>query len=366
MRQRIRSHSTHSWGIALTKRRADRVLAVSVGLLGVLAVAAAPASAKPGSRIVWTRFERGTANNARLVSARPNGSGLRRLTFPGSHTQDVNAAISPDGRQIAFERDLNDGDSSKIVLKGARGDHRRVPDLGCTDPCVFLDAPTWLNSGQRIAYTPVIGPFDQVNNSARSAVLHTARTDGSDVRRLSQPGIDGKFEDYHARFSPDGSYVVFDRVRNADVHEALFRMAADGSDVRRLTPWKLDAADEDLSLARSGPTKDRIVFQTYGQGPPSGKSQNIATVPATCAPVSECRAKIRYVTHHSGGEIQSFTPSWSPHGRRIAYVRFRAGDRHHPFVGDIWTSRPDGSHRRPVTTSPLFDFNPDWGPVPRG
>ena len=358
--------STHSLRIALTKRRADRVLAVSVGLLGVLAVAAAPASAKPRSRIVWTRFERGSANSARLVSARPNGSDLRRLTFPSSHTQDVNAAISPDGRQIAFERDLNDGDSSKIVLKGARGDHRRVPDLGCTDPCAFLDAPTWLNSGQRIAYTPVIGPFDQVNNSARSAVLHTARTDGSDVRRLSQPGIDGKFEDYHARFSPDGSYVVFDRVRNADVHEALFRMAADGSDVRRLTPWKLDAADEDLSLARSGPTKDRIVFQTYGQGPPRGKSQNVATVPATCAPVSECRAKIRYVTHHSGGEIKSFTPSWSPHGRRIAYTRFRAGDRHHPFVGDIWTSRPDGSHRRPVTTSPLFDFSPDWGPVPRG
>jgi Tol biopolymer transport system component len=264
----------------------------------------APASARPRSRIVWTRFERGGANSARLVYARANGSDLRRLTFPSSHTQDVNAAISPDGRQIAFERDLNDGDSSKIVLKGARGDHRRVPDLGCTDPCAFLDSPTWLNSGQRIAYTPVIGPFDQVNGSARSAVLHTARTDGSDVRRLSQPGIDGKFEDYHARFSPDGSYVVFDRVRNADVHEALFRMAADGSGARRLTPWKLDAADEDLSLARSGPTKDRIVFQTYGQGPPRGKSQNIATVPATCAPVSECRAKIRYVTHHSGGEIQ--------------------------------------------------------------
>jgi Tol biopolymer transport system component len=366
MRQWIRSHPTHSWGDPLTKRRPDRLLAVSVGLLSVLAVAAAPASAKPRSRIVWSRFERGTANSARLVSARPNGRDLRSLTFPGSHTQDVNAAISPNGRQIAFERDLNDGDSSKIVLKGARSDHRRVPDLGCTDPCAFLDAPTWLNSGQRIAYTPVIGPFDQVNHSARSAVLHSARTDGSDVRRLSQPGIDGKFEEYHARFSPDRSYVVFDRVRNADVHEALFRMAADGSNVRRLTPWKLDAADEDLSLARTGPTKDRIVFQTYGQGPPRRKSQNIATVPATCAPASECRAKIHYVTHHSGGEVQSFTPSWSPHGRRIAYVRFKTGDRHHPFVGDIWTSRPDGSARRPVSTSPLFDYSPDWGPVPRG
>jgi hypothetical protein len=58
------------------------------------------------------------------------------------------------------------------------------------------------SSGRRIVFTRVVGPFDQVKESARSAVLHTAKLNGSGVRRLSEPGIDGVFEDYQARFSP--------------------------------------------------------------------------------------------------------------------------------------------------------------------
>ena len=250
---------------------------------------------------------------------------------------------------------------------GANGQNEHSLDLGCVDPCVADLTPTWLPAGNRLAFTPIIGPFDAPNDSAHSAVLHTARLNGSHVRRLSQPGIDGKLEDYRARFSPDGSYVVSQRLNNITLDSALFRMDADGSHVRRLTPWKLEADTQDLSLATHGPTKDLIAFETYGHGGiPPGKSSNVATVPSTCAPVSECREcrkQIRYVTHHRTARIQSFNPSWSPNGRRIAYTLFKD----HPCcVGDIWTARPDGSHRRAVSTSPLFEYRPDWGPAPRG
>ena len=57
----------------------------------------------------------------------------------------------------------------------------------------------------------MIGPFDLVNDSAHSAVLQTSTLDGSDPERLSEPGIDGVYEDYFARYSPDGSYIVFTR-----------------------------------------------------------------------------------------------------------------------------------------------------------
>ena len=199
-------------------------------------------------------------------------------------------------------------------------------------------APTWLRGGGRLAYTPVIGPFDQVNGSATSAVLHTSRLDGSGYERLSQPGIDGAFEDYHAHFSRDGSYLVFVRVRNSDIKGAIFRMDADGSHLRRLTPWGLGADLPDLSPAASGPTKDLVVFETFGVGgPPKGSSQNVATVPTTCRTPRRCRGKIRYLTRHGDGPDQSFNPAWSPNGRRIAYTRFVPGDKHTPSVGDIWT-----------------------------
>ena len=362
MRHWMRRRQSHASAVPSSKRRVLHAVALGLSLVALPALFVAPASAVgKKTRIVWSRIGR-PGIGQQLVSARPDGTHLRALTRPSRKTNDIDASISPDGRRIAFERDLNFGETSQIALMRANGGNVHSLDLGCVDPCVSDVTPTWTPAGDRIAFTPVLGPFDQVNDSASSAVLHTARINGSNVRRLSQPGIDGRFEDYHARFSPDGSYIVFIRIRNADLHIAVFRMDADGSNVRRLTPWKLDADTEDLSLATRGPTKDLIAFETYGMGAPRDKSSNVATVPATCKPVSECRKRIDYVTHHRGGEVWSFNPSWSPNGHRIAYVRFKPGRQ--TAVGDIWTTRPDGSRRRAVSKSPLFEYRPDWGPAP--
>jgi Tol biopolymer transport system component len=317
------------------------------------------------TRIVWSRYN-DSFTRRQLVSARPNGDHLLALTHPAKDNYDIDASISPNGRRVAFERDVDDS-TSLIALVGANGANEHSISLGCLDPCLGDATPTWLPTGARIAFNQALGPVDPVTHNAASVLLYTARPDGSHVRRLSQPGIEGKFEDARAHFSSDGRYVVFQRLKLATDQNALFRMDAHGSHVRRLTPWNLNADTQDLSLATHGPTKNLVAFETYGHGgPPRGKSQNIATVPATCAPVSECRKQISYVTHHRGGKGQSFNPSWSPNGREIAYVRFVEGDRNTPFVGDIWTTRPDGSHRRAVSTSPLFEYRPDWGLAPTG
>ena len=261
-----------------------------VGLPGALLVSLAAllvvASTATASRIVWSSFTP-SGSSANLVSADPDGSDRLRLTQPGSDVFDFDPVISPDGTRIAFGREQPETGEAGLV--DADGDDEQILDLGCTDPCALDAMPGWLHDGSRIAFTPVIGPFDQPNDSAASAVLHTAELDGSDVERLSRPGIDGAYEEYHARYSPDGSYLVFVRIRNVDLHVAIFRMDADGSDVQRLTPWRLDADLADVSLATSGPTEDLVVFETYGMGAPPGSKQNLATVPATCQSTAGCR-----------------------------------------------------------------------------
>jgi len=310
-------------------------------------------------RIVWTQVLDDTFSTARLVSGRPDGSGLRVLTHPGAKQFDIEAAISPDGSRVAFERDLPSGRSVlEMVRADGRGAHT-IP-VSCTNPCAGVDIPTWTPSGRHIIFTRVIGPFDRVNHSARSAVLYIARPDGSGMRRLSQGGIDGAYEDYRARLDVSGRYLIFIRVRNRDVKSAVFRMRLDGSDVQRLTPWRLDADIADLSLATQGPTKDLVVFETFGHGPPKGAQQDIATVPATCHPLAACTREIRYVTHNGAGPRTSFNPSWSPTGWRIAFTDalFVPGK---PAIGDIWTVRPDGRGRQQVSRSTRFEFRPDWG-----
>ena len=205
-----------------------------------------------------------------------------------------------------------------------------------------------------------MGPFDGPGGVARSAVLYTARLDGSGMRRLSQRGIEPAYEDYHARFDASGRNLIFLRFRNSDGKTAVFRMRRDGSGVHQLTPWRLAADVPDLSLATHGATRNLVVFETFGSGPPKGSEQDIATVPATCHPLAACVREIRYVTHNGAGPHTSFNPSWSPDGQRIAFTQalFRDGK---PPVGDIWTMRPNGRDRGKVSRSPRFDFRPDWG-----
>ena len=346
-----------------SSRGARTLAAVGFALALLCLSLPAPAAVQAKTRIVWSSVDPNGARQ-RLVTAQPNGRQRRELTDPKpAHTQDIDAQFSPDGTQVAFERDLRNGKDAQIVLIGADGQNEHVLDLGCTDPCALDAAPTWTPTVGRIAYTPVIGPFDLVNDSAHSAVLQTSTLVGSDPERLSEPGIDGVYEDYFARYSPDGSYIVFTRVRNDPLAVAAFRMNADGSDVRRLTPWRLGGDLADLSPATSGPTKDLVVFETYGMGPPEGKTQNIATVPSTCASPSACKKQIRYLTNLKHGPKARFNPSWSPNGKRIAYTKFK-GDKRECCVGDIFTMRADGSHRKPVSTSPNFEFRPDWGAAP--
>lgn len=334
-------------------------------LLAALTVTLALAMATPAvagqeqaTRIVWTQVLDDEFTTARIVSARPDGSGLRAITHPGPGEFDLNAVISPDGSRVVFERTLPD-QSTQIIIVGADGRGEHVLDLGCVDPCAVDLDPSWTLSGRRIVFTRVVGPFDLVNDSARSAVLHTANLDGTGVRRLSEPGIDGVFEDYHARFAPGSKYLTFVRVRNRDIKVAVFRMRPDGSQVRQLTPWRLGGDLADVSPATHGPTKDLVVFETFGTGPPEGSQQDIATVPATCFPLADCTSKIRSVTNNGAGPRTSFNPSWSPDGRRIAFTDVLLGpDR---ALADIWTVRPNGHDRQRVSHSPRFEFRPDWG-----
>jgi WD40-like Beta Propeller Repeat len=358
----------------------QRLAALGAGaILTALAVAAsAPATAAPApattavtraaahqprdpaqaGRIVWTQVLNSQFTRARLVSARPDGGGFRVLTHPGPKRFDIDAAVSPDGRWVLFERDLPSG-RSVLGMVGAGGGRVHVVPVRCTDPCAGLDNPGWAPDGRRIVFTRVMGPFAP-SGVAHSAVLYTARPDGSGLHRLSQRGIEPVYEDYHARFDASGKYLIFLRLRNRDGKTAVFRMRCDGSQIRQLTPWRLAADVPDLSLASGGPTRNLVVFETFGQGPPKGREQDVATVPATCHPLAACVRKIRYVTRNGSGPQTSFNPSWSPDGQRIAFTQalFASGK---PPAGEIWTTGPDGHGRQQVSHSPRFDFRPDWG-----
>lgn len=327
------------------------------------ALPAAYAAPTAHTQIVWSRFTADESGAANLVAKKVGTRRVRALTHNPPGVADIDPAISPDGRGVAFERDLPDG-TTRIGLVGSDGRHERLLDLGCVDPCAVDLTPTWTPDGRHLVFTRVIGPFDAPNESARSAVLMKTDLAGHRVTRVTRRHIDGDYEDYRASFAPAG-YVVFLRGRNSDAHSAVHRMSPDGRHVRRLTPWAIDADLPWVSPASSGPTKDLVVFETYGHGAPPDQSQAIATVPADCTPVAACAKQITYLTDPRSGPVANFNPTWSPRGRRIAYVRFEAVEGQ-SSRGDIWAMRWNGRHKRAVSSAPEFEFRPSWGASPRG
>jgi Tol biopolymer transport system component len=119
-----------------------RTRALLTVALGLATAAPAVAGQAHASRIAWTQVLDDEFTTARIVSARPDGSGLRALTHPAAGAFDINAAISPDGSRVAFERDLPDG-SAKLAIVGADGRSAHFLHLGCVDPCAADVDPSW-------------------------------------------------------------------------------------------------------------------------------------------------------------------------------------------------------------------------------
>lgn len=348
--------------------RMGQPLSVAAGLLLLLgaAVTTAPSAMAEAPvfdvDIAWSHFVDRDFSSAAIVTAHPNGRGSRQLTAPGPGVVDLDPVWSPDHTVVAFERDV-DG-AGEVVTVRADGTGEHVVDVGCSviPACDSVNDPSWTPDGSRLVFTVVIASYGEVTDVPPSAALWTTRVDGSDLRRLSEPGIDGRYEDGRARYSADGSYLIFKRGDGATDTVAVFRMNSDGSGVRQLTPWSLNADTADLSQAASGPTTDLVVFESYGHGgPPPGAVEDVMTVPATCPTVDVCATQIRNLTHNGDGPMDSDNPTWSPDGTRIAFVEYV-----HPALAravryaDIYTMSPVGTSRKLVSTSPTWDFRPDW------
>jgi Tol biopolymer transport system component len=334
----------------------------SVAILAITAVVATAPAASAGTRdraastdgvIVWTN--RADDGSEHLMIARADGSHGRALTASIPDEFDIDAQISPDGKWIAYEHDTAESAAIHLVRPNGSNDH--VVDVGCVDPCVAAASPTWL-SDHRLAFSLIAGPFDDTTGNAASAVLWSARIDGTGVRRLSEAGIDGIYEDGYLRVSRDGRYLTFMRRSNADGTSALFRVAPDGSDKRQLTPWGIRAEVNDLSTAERGPTKDLIVFESYGRGDPDATFVDIATVPATCRSLDACTARIHWLTDNAATGRRNANPQWSPDGSSLVFTDRSSIDEPN---ADIWAMRYGGTERRQISTSPNFDYRPAWG-----
>lgn len=235
-----------------------------------------------------------------------NGDGrLHRIPVDGGKVETIDTgiatrlnndhAISPDGTMVAISDQSQEQHQSLIyVAPIGGGPARRVTAKG---PSYFHG---WSPDGKTLAFRGERnGNFD---------IYTIPAAGGEETRLTTAEGLDDGPE-----YSPDGQYIYFNSVRSGLMQ--IWRMKPDGSGQEQVT------ADDGYNnwFPHLSPDGQRMVFLTYEKGV-SGhpESKDVMLRIMTLA-----NKRITVLTKLFGGQGTINVPSWSPDGRRLAFVSYQ-------------------------------------------
>ena len=163
-----------------------------------------------GEWIVFTSERDGSAD---IFRVRTTGMGLERLTADPAF--DDQAALSPDGRSLAFVSTRDRGSTDIYVLDLGTRKVRNITDAPGGD-----FRPSWSPDGRMIAFSSDRGTTVQAAQGhweqVHAAGVYVMNADGQHVRKLSGDGqLAGS-----PKWSPDGKRLVFYEVAVGDTFDA--------------------------------------------------------------------------------------------------------------------------------------------------
>jgi dipeptidyl aminopeptidase/acylaminoacyl peptidase len=284
-----------------------------------------------------------------------------------------NPQISPDGRNVAYERV-----SADIMTDRFRRSIWMVDESGRNHRPIAQGAggyasPVWSPDGRAIAFNAVENGASELRlfylDTQRTATLTRliggARnlTWSPDGRTLafqmftaepsrSAAGLPPRPEGAQWADAPrviDGVIYRFDAIGYlANGHAQIYALPVEGGTPRQLT---FDARDHDGRMSWS-PDGERLVFSANAQ---DGHEYN--PIESDVYALDVRRGDVTRLTQRVGPEGQ---PIMSPDGRRIAYVGFDDRDQGYQ-VSELYVANADGSSPRSITAD--FDRDvvaPQW------
>jgi TolB protein len=282
-------------------------------------------------------YEAKIGKHYQLFTINADGSGARQLTH-FADSDAVWAAWSPSGEQVAFERDVYTGvfvNRAAIYTMNADG-----TGLRSLTPTGLNGRPSWSPDGKLIVFGTL--------RFGKEATLSVMRANGGGVRKLLTTPLPTKRHGLgfdSPTFSPDGKRIAFIWMRKSG--SAIFMMKASGSGLKQITSWQKDSLADKIDWSPDGA---RIAFSSPGIGDRRGVSANVFTVRPDGTGLTK-------LTNSRGGKTHNGLDSWSPDGKKVAFVSNRTG------TFEIYSMSANGSGVTQVTRGPEA-HHASWGTHP--
>jgi Tol biopolymer transport system component len=276
-----------------------------------------------------------------LCSLTPATSRAAPIQLTRGPGDDTEAAWSPDGRSIVFQRTCN-GDADLQVLNVATGAVKPLV-VGPGDAIY----PAWSPDGREIVYS--FGHFTRTvaQGQDRGYNLMRVPVAGGGPQRLT----DGLVRDYVPSFSPDGRTVYFSSTRDMKQSAVgLWRLALPAPEVTQLpVPERVLCRDANDCAAVQPSLSPDGRFIAYGtiRGMRSNWTITLAKAaqPEQAYPLTD-------------STWVCYGPRWSPDGRWLACTGYRPGDAGWGiYVIEVQTG---GAMR--LDTGPGNSRSPAWSP----
>jgi Tol biopolymer transport system component len=303
--------------------------------------------------ISYRRYFNDEHTSGALFVANPDGSHETQITFPAANQLDYTQNWSPDGSQLAFERDtfMSHSETSEIWVVNADGSnpHRLFPCPG-DDVCGGAHLASWSPDGQWIAFSLATGPV--THHQSADVSIWAIHPDGTGLRQITHPIGFQRSEDFDPQWSPDGTRIVFERrLARRDWKPAVFTAdSTDGSDVMRVSP-KGQSAGDSPDWSPNG----RWIIYRNDEAPGTQKVF-----------LSHPDGSGFRVIIDGGGEFSFTSSSFSPDGTRMTIGIY-------PGVGkkgnaDVWIGHFDDhmhiDRLKPLTRTHRWESSPRWGTAP--